>query len=125
MFGWLTRRNDEPELEGPLAEARSEVLNLKDDLREARANADRYKADALSSAKLVADMHAAAVGEVRGPIRGVVEDVQDIATGGMPNPVRVPIPCICGPADDSDRDPCQATTHRASADLTSDTPKEA
>lgn len=49
-------------------------------LRAARADAERYKADALSAAELVAKMHAAAVGEVRGPIRGVVEDVQDVRT---------------------------------------------
>ena len=267
MFGWLTRRNDAPEMEGPLAEPGSEVATLQDDLREARRvmnlardvveDCDAARADAVSACKLVADMHAAAVGEVRGPIRGVVEDVQDvraelerfrtvgpcgdvaptafnpcvdgtvsapciltaghagqhaasggmawtwgdleqltpaerslalsaeraakigaeaaridrirenaladeeirrhapgadphpstpgdtspedtadldplaqqeayIATGGIPNPVRVPIPCICGPADDSGDGPCQATTHRAcDADLTSDTPKEA
>lgn len=52
-------------------------------VRDANADADRFKADALSCAKLVADMHAAAVGEVRGPIRGVVEDVQDVRTAWM------------------------------------------
>jgi hypothetical protein len=39
---------------------------------------ERAKEDYGRAAKLVADMHAAAVGEVRGPIRGVVEDVADL-----------------------------------------------
>jgi hypothetical protein len=38
----------------------------------------RLRADYEGACKLVAEMHAAAVGEVRGPIRGVVEDVQDL-----------------------------------------------
>ena len=30
--------------------------------------------------QLVADMHAAAMGQVQGPIRGVVEDIEDLRT---------------------------------------------
>ncbi|MEU0037229.1 hypothetical protein [Streptomyces sp. NPDC006333] len=45
---------------------------------EAEAEAERFKADCLSACGTIADMHAAAVGEVRGPIRGVVEDVADV-----------------------------------------------
>lgn len=40
--------------------------------------AARFKEDHASVCKLVALMHAAAVGEIRGPIRGVVEDVSDL-----------------------------------------------
>jgi prefoldin subunit 5 len=36
------------------------------------------KGDAQKASELVASMHAAAVGEVRGPIRGVLEDVADL-----------------------------------------------
>ena len=50
---------------------------LRRQVREYQADAEQYKADYLGACKLVADMHAAAVGEVRGPNRGVVEDVQD------------------------------------------------
>lgn len=46
--------------------------------RGAEALAERYKADYLSACTQIADMHAAAVGEARGPIRGVVEDVADV-----------------------------------------------
>lgn len=42
---------------------------------EARQDAARFKADYENACKLVADMHAAAVGEVRGPSLGPVEDV--------------------------------------------------
>lgn len=34
--------------------------------------------DEANAAMLVARMHAAALGEVRGPLRGVVEDVEDV-----------------------------------------------
>jgi len=47
------------------------------------AEAARYRDDAVSAAHLVARMHAAAVGEVRGPIRGVVEDVEDVRTAWL------------------------------------------
>jgi hypothetical protein len=40
--------------------------------------AEEHKTNYLSACKTIADMHAAAVGEVRGPIRGVIEDVADM-----------------------------------------------
>jgi len=49
-----------------------------DELASAKADAERYKADYIAACELVAKMHAAAIGEVRGPIRGVVEDVEDL-----------------------------------------------
>ncbi len=36
------------------------------------------KTDHVNACKLVADMHAAAVGEIRGPILGIVEDVANL-----------------------------------------------
>lgn len=39
---------------------------------------EEERADNLRGCRLVADMHAAAVGEVRGPRRGVVEDVANL-----------------------------------------------
>jgi chromosome segregation ATPase len=42
------------------------------------AEAERLKADCLSACGTIADMHAAAVGEVRGPLLGVVEDVASV-----------------------------------------------
>lgn len=44
-------------------------------LEEVQAELERVKKDYEGACKLVADMHAAAVGEVRGPIDGPVEDV--------------------------------------------------
>lgn len=44
---------------------------LRDDLAEMRRNYE-------GACKTIADMHAAAVGEVTGPNRGVVEDVADL-----------------------------------------------
>lgn len=41
---------------------------------------DRWKKDYFEACALVAKMHAAAVGEVTGPKRGVVEDVEDLHT---------------------------------------------
>lgn len=48
------------------------------DTTELDSQITRWKEEYEKAAGLVADMHAAAVGEVRGPIRGVVEDVQDM-----------------------------------------------
>jgi hypothetical protein len=42
---------------------------------EAEEQAERYKADHLAACEQIAAMHAAAVGEARGPLLGVVEDV--------------------------------------------------
>ena len=50
-----------------------DVAALQDQLTEMRARYD-------DACALVARMHAAAVGEVCGPIRGVVEDVEDVRT---------------------------------------------
>lgn len=42
-------------------------------------DAERYKRDYLNACKTIADMHAAAVGRSDiGPIRGVIEDVEDV-----------------------------------------------
>lgn len=49
-------------------------------LRELAAEVTRFRGEHDRACKMVADMHAAAVGEVRGPIRGVVEDVADVRT---------------------------------------------
>ncbi len=48
---------------------------LETELASARAELAEAKRDYLAACKTIADMHAAAVGEVRGPVRGVVEDV--------------------------------------------------
>ncbi|KAA6215130.1 hypothetical protein CP973_00225 [Streptomyces albofaciens JCM 4342] len=45
---------------------------------EAEAEAARHAADHAAACQQIAAMHAAAVGEVRGPRRGIVEDVADI-----------------------------------------------
>lgn len=45
-----------------------------------KAENERLKEDYERACKTVADMHAAAVGEIMGPKRGVVEDVADIRT---------------------------------------------
>jgi hypothetical protein len=47
-------------------------------LEDAERERDEHKRDYLNACKTIADMHAAAVGEVRGPARGVVEDVEDV-----------------------------------------------
>ncbi|MBZ6258147.1 hypothetical protein KVH22_21765 [Streptomyces olivaceus] len=50
-----------------------------DRIREAEAEAERYKTDCLNTCATVAAMHAAATGRSdRGPDRGVVEDVADV-----------------------------------------------
>lgn len=43
-------------------------------------DAERFKKQAEDASALVARMHAAAVGEIKGPERGVVEDVEDLRT---------------------------------------------
>ena len=59
------------ERSGEVAEAEAEQDTL-------RAEVARWKDDYDKAAQLVAEMHAAAVGEVRGPIRGVVEDIEGL-----------------------------------------------
>lgn len=51
-----------------------------DDLDVLKAELEQAKEDHGGACKLVALMHAAAVGEVTGPNRGVVEDVADLRT---------------------------------------------
>jgi hypothetical protein len=60
----------------PIALAR--ITELEAERDEARAERERIFADHQSACALVAKMHRAAVGEVRGPIRGVSEDVEDL-----------------------------------------------
>ena len=47
-------------------------------LNEARAEAVRSRGDCEGACKTVAEMHAAAMGKICGPARGVVEDVEDL-----------------------------------------------
>jgi hypothetical protein len=72
------------ELENVAAElgnVKTELVNTQLDLVEARFDADRFKEDHQNTCITLAKMHAAAVGrEGGGPIRGVVEDVQDLFT---------------------------------------------
>jgi len=53
------------------AERGSEIADLHKAL-------DEVKTDYVHACKTIADMHAAAVGEITGPKRGVVEDVADV-----------------------------------------------
>ena len=53
------------------AERGSEIADLHKTL-------DEVKTDYIHACKTIADMHAAAVGEITGPRRGVVEDVADL-----------------------------------------------
>lgn len=48
------------------------------DVAELQAEVERLRADYESACVTIADMHRAAIGEVRGPVRGVVEDVADV-----------------------------------------------
>ncbi|MBE4783942.1 hypothetical protein [Streptomyces caniscabiei] len=50
-------------------------------LEDAERERDEHKRDYLSACATIAAMHKAAVGEVRGPARGVVEDVEDVRAG--------------------------------------------
>ncbi|MBP0456235.1 hypothetical protein [Streptomyces montanisoli] len=55
------------------------IRELIDRAKQAEADAERYKADALGACRTIADMHEAATGRTgQGPIRGVVEDVADV-----------------------------------------------
>jgi len=51
---------------------------LSSDAEKAERERDRFKEEHLQACELVAKMHAAAVGAVTGPNRGVVEDVEDL-----------------------------------------------
>ena len=56
----------------------NERESLIRELESAKAEALRFRDQHLHACHLVAQMHAAAVGEVTGPNRGVVEDVEDL-----------------------------------------------
>ena len=56
----------------------NEIEALTKELEYAKAEAERFKEEHQGACHLVAQMHAAAVGEVTGPNRGVVEDVEDL-----------------------------------------------
>jgi len=55
-----------------------EIEALIKELEDAKAEAARFREEHQGACHLVAQMHAAAVGEVTGPNRGVVEDVEDL-----------------------------------------------
>lgn len=65
--GWFDR------MAGRVLGAMNEAL-----ASEARAECDARKQELQRACKTIADMHEAAVGEVRGPIRGIVDDVRDL-----------------------------------------------
>ena len=48
------------------------------DIKELEGDVARYKDDYEKACETIAQMHAAAVGEITGPNRGVVEDVEDM-----------------------------------------------
>ena len=51
---------------------------LQSEKAELQAEVERLKTDYEGACKTIAEMHAAAVGEIRGPSRGVVEDMADL-----------------------------------------------
>lgn len=53
-------------------------LRANDQIKELRAENERLRDEYLNACALVANMHKAAVGEITGPVRGVVEDVADL-----------------------------------------------
>lgn len=59
-------------------EVLAENVRLLALVRGTEAERDEARADYADTAMLVAQMHAAALGEIRGPLRGVVEDVEDV-----------------------------------------------
>jgi hypothetical protein len=65
-------------VEGP---KRGYAEDVEDVIKELRYKASEQKSNYEGACKLVAAMHAAAVGEVTGPKRGVVEDVEDVVNG--------------------------------------------
>ncbi len=70
--GVYALKASESVFEARAAKAEARVAELEWDV-------ERWKNDYGEACKLVAEMHAAAVGEVTGPNRGVVEDVADMA----------------------------------------------
>lgn len=67
----ISHRDRAAKLEMSLDAQSAEIKNLY-------AEREALRSDYEGACKTIADMHAAAVGEVTGPNRGVVEDVQDI-----------------------------------------------
>lgn len=67
----LREANRRLQAEGPALERDKVIVALRAELSEAKSAHE-------NACALVAAMHAAAVGEVRGPSRGVVEDVADL-----------------------------------------------
>lgn len=61
-------------------QAREDAEALRQQLATAKADADRYREEEVGACQTIAAMHAAAVGEVRGPLLGVVEDVASLRT---------------------------------------------
>jgi hypothetical protein len=59
-------------------QAAERLRKAREQRKEARAEAAEHKTNYLGACKTIAAMHAAAVGEVCGPRRGVVEDVADL-----------------------------------------------
>ncbi len=62
------------------SELRQKLATAQTESETAKSELETAKADIQKASELVAQMHAAALGEVRGPIRGVVEDVEDVRT---------------------------------------------
>tara|TARA_R100000789_G_scaffold79924_1_gene75189 strand:+ start:86 stop:445 length:360 start_codon:yes stop_codon:yes gene_type:complete len=56
-------------------------IKMDKEIEYLKAEVERHKNDEEYACQLVASMHAAAVGEVKGPKRGVVEDVKDLREG--------------------------------------------
>ncbi|WP_405960581.1 hypothetical protein OG235_24615 [Streptomyces sp. NBC_00024] len=56
----------------------AEYAKLRVQLEDAERERDEHKESYLKACTTIAAMHEAAVGEVRGPNRGVVEDVEDV-----------------------------------------------
>ena len=48
------------------------------ELREAKAELARFRGEHARACETIAAMHTAAHGEIRGPVRGVVEDIEDL-----------------------------------------------
>lgn len=73
-----------PAIAGPLVQAAQTAAEnthrVLADLQVAARVTTSLRADVDAACRTIADMHLAAVGEVRGPIRGVVADVVDVRT---------------------------------------------
>ncbi len=88
------------------------IMEQMADLAKAHENRD-------DACRLVASMHAVALGEVRGPIRGVVEDVSDLRTQAMEaakelDAIRDLLAPFSGDLDPSDLSEAELAKHVAS-----------